>query len=74
MNDQCGEDHSAAEQGSPGRDFIVDQPDPDGAEETKSVGVDVELVVGEAMIHTWPFFAEARYCSRCVGFSRVRKE
>jgi hypothetical protein len=44
------------------------------AEEAKAAGVDVELVVGEEMIHTWSFFAEARYCSRCVGFSRVRKE
>ena len=33
MNDQCGEDHGAAEQGSPGRDFIVDEPNPDGAED-----------------------------------------
>lgn len=33
VNDQCREDHGAAKQGSPGRDFVVDQPDPDGAED-----------------------------------------
>lgn len=43
-------------------------------EEARTDGVDVGLVIGEAMIHTWPFFAEARYRSRCVGVSITRKK
>ena len=33
MNDQCRENHGTANQGSFGRDFIVDQPDPNGTED-----------------------------------------